>query len=91
MIFAKPKLVLKGSDVMEIEVFGDFSDPGCKASFLFFNLSNKIVCQDNPSTSKVGEYEQEYRLSHFGREYAIYRTFRIVDKTPPAIQLHCEL
>ncbi len=91
VIFAKPKLVLKGADVMEIEVFGDFSDPGCKASFLFFNLSNKIVCQDNPSTSKVGEYEQEYRLSHFGREYAIYRTFRIVDKTPPAIQLHGDL
>lgn len=91
MIFTKPKLVLKGPDVIEVEVFGGFSDPGCKASFWFFNLSNKIVFQENPSASKIGEYEKEYRISFFGREYAIHRTFHVVDKTSPEIYLYGEL
>ncbi len=90
LIFVKPKLVLNGSDVIEVEVFGEFSDPGCKASFLFFNLSDKIVCQEDPSTSKVGEFEKEYKLTYLGRAYTICRTIQVVDKIPPKLQLHGE-
>lgn len=91
LIFSKPKLTLEGSDVIEVDVFGEFSDPGCKASFLFFNLTDKIVFQKDPSTSKVGEYEKEYVLSHFGRTYSITRVIHVVDKTPPMLELNGDL
>ena len=91
LIFSKPKLTLKGSDVIEVEVFGEFSDPGCKASFLFFNLTNKIALQEDPSTSEIGEYEKEYSLSHFGRTYSVTRAIHVVDKTPPTLQLNGDL
>ena len=88
MIFVKPRLVLNGSDVIEVEVFGEFSDPGCKASFLFFDLSDKMESQKDPSTAKVGKFEKEYMLTYLGRTYTIYRTIQVVDKTPPKLQLH---
>ncbi len=91
LIFSKPKLTLKGSDVIEVEVFDEFSDPGCKASFLFFNLTDKIALQEDPSTSEIGEYEKEYSLSHFGRTYSVTRAIHVVDKTPPTLQLDGDL
>ena len=91
LIFSKPKLTLIGSDIMEVEVFGEFSDPGCKASFLFFNLTNKIALQEDPSTSEIGEYEKEYSLSHFGRTYSVTRAIHVLDKTPPTLQLDGDL
>lgn len=90
MIFVKPKLVLNGSRALEVEVFSDFSDPGCSASFLFFNLSDTIRGQEDPSTSKLGEYEKVYELSCLGRTYTITRTIHVVDNTPPVIQLKGE-
>ncbi|MBS5725863.1 MAG: DUF5011 domain-containing protein [Clostridiales bacterium] len=83
LIFVKPKFVLNGSSAIEVEVFEEISDPGCEASFLFFNLTDKIEAQKDPSTSKIGEYEKDYTLSCLGREYTISRTIRVVDKTPP--------
>lgn len=91
LLFSKPKLTLNGSDVMEVEVFGEFSDPGCKASFLFFNLTDKIALQEDPSTSEIGEYKKEYVLSHFGRTYSITRAIHVVDTTPPALELFGDL
>lgn len=90
LIFVKPKLVLNGSSAIEVEVFEEFSDPGCEASFLFFNLTGKIESQKDPSTSKIGKYEKEYTLSCLGREYSISRTIHVVDKTPPKIHLSGE-
>lgn len=55
LIFVKPKFVLNGSSTIEVDVFEEFSDPGCKASFLFFDLSDKIQARKDPSTSKVGD------------------------------------
>lgn len=91
LIFSKPKLTLKGADVIEVEVFGEIFDPGCQASFLFFNLTDKIALQEDPTTSEIGDYEKEYSLSHFGRTYSVTRAIHVVDKTPPTLQLNGDL
>lgn len=80
-----PMVSLNGPAVMEMEVHTKFQDPGATARFRFSDYSDEITVTSNLNPQKLGTYTLHYTFDKYQKQ--VQRTVRVVDTTPPKIQL----
>lgn len=85
--FVKPDFTLKGDSAIEVQVFEDYSDEGCTARYLWFNISEKVETEECVDTEIFGEYTVKYTLDFHNKSYELERKVCVVDTTPPQIIL----
>ena len=87
IIFTKPNITLRGSEVMEINYNSEFKEPGYIATFIIHNVTKKVKVKGNVDTTKLGTYKIEYDLSISGFKNHKTRIVKVVDKKKPSIEL----
>lgn len=85
--FVKPVFSLKGDSTIEVQVFEDYSDEGCTARYLLFDISEKVETEECVDTEIFGEYTVKYTLDFHNKSYELERKVCVVDTTPPQIIL----
>ena len=87
IIFTKPNITLRGSEVMEVNYNSEFKDPGYIATFIIHNVTKKVKVKGSVDTKKLGTYKIEYDLSISGFKNHKTRIVKVVDKKKPVIEL----
>ena len=72
----KPAITLLGEDVMYIDLFDEYIEPGYNVSDNYDNdLKDKVIITSNLNVDKVGEYKIEYLVTDSsGNSTKVYRT-----------------
>lgn len=82
-----PSIKLLGNKVIDIEVFSNYNDEGYTASYLFKDITSKVVVNSNLDTSKIGKYSINYDLKYGSYHTTKKRIVNVVDKEKPIIKL----
>lgn len=92
-----PRITLKGSKEMEVNIGDSFEDPGatatsatgsalgCETTYEKQESDGTYKSVEQIDTSKVGVYRIKYSVSDEGGEVSIIRKVTVKDKTPPVI------
>lgn len=87
IILLSPQIKLVGDEEINIDVFSDYKEEGYKATFLFKDISKKVVVKNKVDKSKIGTYETIYTLDIYGFKVKKKRIINVVDKDAPVITL----
>lgn len=83
-----PEIALNGKEIVAVETFSDYKEPGCKATD---NYDGDITDAVQVSYSEVYEHEIEVKYAvqdSSGNTVQAYRTVEIRDITPPKVTLN---
>ena len=89
----RDKLVFKliGNEVLTVEVYEQYNEPGIKASIDKEDISNNVIIDDsNVDINKVGTYEVIYKINYDDKEFQLVRTVKVVDNEKPVLTLKGE-
>ena len=89
----RDKLVFKliGDEVLTVEVYEQYNEPGIKASIDKEDVSNNVIIDDsNVDINKVGTYEVIYKINYDDKELQLVRTVKVVDSEKPVLTLKGE-
>lgn len=84
-----PTIVLKKGDI-KIALGEIYQEPGYSATKGFFQLTKKVVVQNQIDNSKIGTYDIIYKLKNRKKEYTKIRHVTVEDRIPPTIELKGE-
>lgn len=85
--YCRLDILLKGNNVVKIEVFDDYTEAGFILSADKDNLTQKVKIENNIDNTKVGEYEVKYSLDLSDRHIEKIRKVQVVDTTPPVLKV----
>ena len=88
VVGASPIITLTGGDEIDAECGTTFTDPGVKATVKDEDISNLIETSGSVNTSKLGQYEIEYKVKYKKRKVSKRRIVNVVDHTGPVITLN---
>ena len=88
VVGASPIITLTGGDEIDAECGTAFTDPGVKATVKDEDISNLIETSGSVNTSKLGQYELEYKVKYKKRKVTKRRIVNVVDHTGPVITLN---
>lgn len=88
VVGASPIITLTGGDEIDAECGTAFTDPGVKATVKDEDISNLIEISGSVNTSKLGQYEIEYKVKYKKRKVTKRRIVNVVDHTGPVITLN---
>ena len=89
----RDKLVFKliGDEVLTVEVYEQYNEPGIKAIIDKEDVSNNVIIDDsNVDINKVGTYEVIYKINYDDKEFQLVRTVKVVDNEKPVLTLKGE-
>ncbi len=84
-----PKIKLLGKEQIEVEVNGEFNDPGVKASIAGEDATKMVKTIGKVDTKKVGIYDLKYVITnHKGKKkQTVSRKVVVIDNVAPIITL----
>ena len=85
-----PSITLNGNDIIHLEVFDRYEDPGAVAVLGNRDITEEILIYDNVNTKIPGEYEVNYTVEYKGKNYIRKRLVTVSDLTPPLLTLEGE-
>ena len=88
VVGGSPIITLTGGDEIDAECGTTFQDPGVKATVKDEDISNLIETSGSVNTSKLGQYEIEYKVKYKKRKVTKRRVVNVVDHTGPVITLN---
>ena len=88
VVGGSPIITLTGGDEIDAECGTEFTDPGVKATVKDEDISNLIETSGSVNTSKLGQYEIEYKVKYKKRKVSKRRIVNVVDHTGPVITLN---
>ena len=88
VVGGSPIITLTGGDEIDAECGTTFQDPGVKATVKDEAISNLIETSGSVNTSKLGQYEIEYKVKYKKRKVTKRRVVNVVDHTGPVITLN---
>ena len=88
VVGGSPIITLTGGDEIDAECCTTFQDPGVKATVKDEDISNLIETSGSVNTSKLGQYEIEYKVKYKKRKVTKRRVVNVVDHTGPVITLN---
>ena len=88
VVGGRPIITLTGGDEIDAECGTTFQDPGVKATVKDEDISNLIETSGSVNTSKLGQYEIEYKVKYKKRKVTKRRVVNVVDHTGPVITLN---
>ena len=88
VVGGSPIITLTGGDEIDAECGTQFTDPGVKATVKDEDISNLIETSGSVNTSKLGQYEIEYKVKYKKRKVTKRRIVNVVDHTGPVITLN---
>ena len=88
VVGGSPIITLTGGDEIDAECGTTFQDPGVKATVKDEDISNLIETSGSVNTSKLGQYEIEYKVKYKKRKVTKRRVVNVVDHTDPVITLN---
>lgn len=80
-----PILNIRGSSIVEVNVFSDYIDAGYELEHPNNNL--KVNISSNVNTKKVGIYDVVYSVKHMDDKITKTRKVKVVDNEKPSIEL----
>lgn len=86
----RDKLVFKliGEEVLTVEVYAQYNEPGIQATVDKKDLSSNVVIDDSKvDMNKVGTYEIIYKINYEDKEFQLVRTVKVVDTEKPTLTL----
>lgn len=90
MHFLKPKITLKGKEVVVINLNEKYEEPGASATQLSKDITSGIMISGKVDENKVGTYTINYKLKKYGLTFEKKRLVKVVDKVYPTIVLEDE-
>ena len=87
IILMIPNIKLFGSEEVFLDVYQDYKEEGYTATFLFKDVSKKVVINNKVNKSKLGKYEVIYSLDIDGFKVKKKRIVNVVDKEEPVISM----
>ncbi len=87
------ELILNGEKEITIEVNNEYKDLGITLKNNNKEIPNNkytINKKDNLDTNKTGNYYIEYTINYKNKDYNITRNIKVVDTTPPTIEVNME-
>ena len=88
VVGGSPIITLTGGDEIDAECGTTFQDPGVKATVKDEDISNLIETSGSVNTSKLGQYEIEYKVKYKKSKVTKRRVVNVVDHTGPVITLN---
>lgn len=87
LVFKINKIIVLQDDTVILSTGEVYKEPGYKATFLFYNFSNKIKTENNINKDKIGDYYVKYKLKLFIFEIQKERKVIVKDTIKPVITL----
>lgn len=81
----KPILLIKGDEIVTVNVFNDYIDEGC--SITNSNKKMKVITNSDVNTNVVGIYDVKYSINYNKKEISAIRKVKVVDEEKPVIKL----
>ncbi|WP_177973849.1 polysaccharide deacetylase family protein [uncultured Eubacterium sp.] len=88
VVGGSPIITLTGGAEIDAECGTEFTEPGVKATVKDEDISNLIETSGSVDTSKLGQYEIEYKVKYKKRKVSKRRIVNVVDHTGPVITLN---
>lgn len=87
--YAKPKITLRGEEIVNIKLNEKYNDAGSIATLFDFDISKNIRVKSNINVNKTGEYEviYEVNLDYLKNSAVCKRKVIVVDSDSPIIKL----
>ena len=86
----KVSFALNGEDTLLINYGQLYVESGFEANVFNHNLSDKVEVTTDLDVSVLGEYNINYNLNYFNKEYNLVRKVKVVDNEKPMITLNGE-
>lgn len=87
IVLLSPNIKLFGSEEVFLNVHQEYKDKGYKATFLFKDVSKKVVINNKVDKTKLGKYEVIYSLDVHGFKVKKKRIVNVVDKEKPVVSI----
>lgn len=88
VVGGSPIITLTGGAEIDVECGTEFTEPGVKATVKDEDISNLIETSGSVDTSKLGQYEIEYKVKYKKRKVSKRRIVNVVDHTGPVTTLN---
>jgi len=85
--FGNVSMSLKGSSEVKLNLNDEYNESGVNAKFLFMNVEDKVVTQNNIDTSVPGNYTVSYSYENMFVKKTIERRVIVVDNIPPTLNV----
>lgn len=82
-----PKISIKGSSNVEIDLNSSYSDEGATAKYGSKNITKSIQTANGVDTSKVGTYYVTYSVKYKKKSVSATRTVKVIDSIVPELTL----
>lgn len=82
-----PKISIKGSSNVEIDLNSTYSDEGATAKYGSKNITKSIQTANGVDTSKVGTYYVTYSVKYKKKSVSATRTVKVIDSIVPELTL----
>ncbi|MCL2509200.1 MAG: polysaccharide deacetylase family protein [Oscillospiraceae bacterium] len=86
IFFDAPVFEIRGEHEVNIEVFGEFADPGFTATHNNRDLSDQVTVSGEVDCTRPGTYTVKYNLRTLYYNITEKRTVHITDSLPPVIE-----
>ena len=85
--FGNLDMTLKGASEVRLNLNDEYIESGVNAKFLFMNVEDKVIAQNNIDTSVPGNYTVSYSYENLFVKRTIERKVIVIDNIPPTLSV----